>query len=76
MFDDFQKSTPQKNLALTFEFLTCLQKHKKGQKMSKNRAQNHGVCAKNRLLALLFSSGEAFTGLQNGYFPPKNATSP
>ena len=40
-FDSSKKSTPQKNLALTFENLACLQKREKWQNRSKKPAQNH-----------------------------------
>ena len=56
----FQKSTPQKNLALTFEIFACLQKREKGQKLRKKRAQNHAVCAKIKILSHGFSP--FFTG--------------
>ena len=75
-FVEKKKSTPQKNLALTFENLACLQKREKGQNRSEKPAQMHGVCANFRLLHPVFSSGEGRKRGQNGHFSLKNASSP
>ena len=46
----FQKSTPQKNLALTFENLACLQRAHLAQNLGKKCAQKPLLCAKKSFL--------------------------
>ncbi|MBQ8097687.1 MAG: hypothetical protein IJ243_11530 [Prevotella sp.] len=75
-FVEKKKSTPFENLALTFENLACLQKRKKGQKLSKKRAQKYILCANFGLSRPVFSSGEGWMRGPNGYFSLKIASSP
>jgi hypothetical protein len=54
----FKKSTPKKNLALTFYFSAYLKNREKAPNRGKKHAQNHGVCANIWFFPLGFSYRE------------------